>query len=394
MILGVTVGSPAFADQSLAGFANYQGTIPSAYKSGSGDVTPKTDWSYVKSNGLPAKGVYGTRTVACVKGTSPARDLVSLSQVPTQKEFWVRLGALSIDSAWAASTDSISEYPIIDFRDSSNRVITAITIEASSNVVTLRLKIYNPATAALVTTSTIATFSQTGFPKDSYGNYAVDIRVYFDEVAGYVQAYNTAAALVGEVLGRTLYDSTLPAIVGLVYPSPFIEPDMRAQIGYIILSTTTTFGMYALPLLAKEAGVHSDMIAGSYEALTEHKTFDTLATPIKLEASSGQTKYADFKYTSMADIGLPANYVIDAVALKGLFTAINASGNSVTAKLTLSTDGSTFHEVGIAPVAPNLALSAGIFQTKSALLTTNPASGAAWSVNDFANFYAGIKLEV
>lgn len=394
MILGLTVGSPAFADQSLAGLANYQGTIPPYYKSGNGDVTPKTDWSYVKSNGLPNKGVYGTRTVMYANGTSPARELISLAQIPTQREFWLRLGALSIDNAWTASSDSFAESSIIDFRDNSNRVTAAITLQAASNTVTVKLIIYNPATSAVVTTSTVATFNQSGFPKDSYGNYALDIRIYFDEVAGYVQAYNTAAALLGEVLGRTLYNSSLPVIAGLAYPVPFVEYDKNTQIGFIILSTTTTFGMYALPLLTKAAGIHSDMLTGSYTALTEHKTFETLATPIKLEASTGQTKCADFKYTSMADIGLPANYVIDAVALKGLFTAINASGNNVTAKLTLSTDGLTFYDVGLAPIAPNLDLSTGLFQTKSALLTTNPANGNAWAVSDFANFYAGIKLEV
>ena len=152
--------------------------------------------------------------------------------------------------------------------------------------------------------------------------------------------------------------------------------------------------MYALPLLTKAAGIHSDMLTGSYTALTEHKTFETLATPIKLEASAGQTKYADFKYTSMSDIGLPANYIIDAVALNGLFTAVNASGNNVTAKLTLSTDGGTFYDVGVAPIAPNLTLASGIYQVKSTVLNTNPASGNAWAVSDFANFYAGIKLEV
>lgn len=393
MLLGATVNSLAFADQSTLALNDMKLPTPTFSADTNGSVTPKSDWSYVRSNGLPAKGVNGTRTTNYMQTQPDARDLVSLTAVPAAKEFWLRMGALSIESTWTASTDSIGTKTIAEFIGADGKVISAIKLGVSSNVVTITYNVYD-ATGTVVVTSTVATTPQTAYPKDSYGNYAIDIRVLLDSVAGYVQVYNTSAALLGEVLGRTLFDTTMPVTVGLACPFPFVEPDMRAQVAYTILSTTQTFGMYALPLLTKAAGIHSDMLSGDYNNFTEHKTTALPATPIKLEASTGQSKAVDFKYNSLADIGLPANFTLDAVVLKGLFTAVNTDGSVVPTKLTLSTDGVTFTNVATANVVPNLELASGLYQTKSVLLTTNPVTSTAWSVSDLNNFYAGFKLEV
>lgn len=393
MLLGATVNSLAFADQSTLALNDMKLPTLSFANSTNGTVTPKSDWSYVKSNGLPAKGVNGTRTVNYMQTQPSARDLVSLISVPAAKEFWLRMGALSIDSTWTASTDSISTRTIAEFIGADGKVISDIKLGVSSNTVTVTYNVYD-ASGTVVLSSTVATTAQTTFPKDSYGNYAIDIRVFLDSVAGYVQVYNTSATLLGEVLGRTLFDTTMPVTVGMACPFPFVEPDMRAQVAYTILSTTQTFGMYALPLLTKEAGIHSDMLSGDYNNFTEHKTATLPATPIKLEASTGQSKAVDFKYNSLTDIGLPANFTLDAVVLKGLFTAVNTDGSIVPTKLTLSTDGVTFTNVATANIVPNLELASGLYQVKSALLTTNPVTSTAWSVSDLNNFYAGFKLEV
>ena len=393
MILGATISSVAFADQSYLGLTATVHPAPSPYGHGNGSFTAKNNWSYVQADNKPAKGVtVGSVNAYEIAGSTAAMDYVLLGAANTATELWLRIGGLGGSTAPKADTDIAIAHRVMAIYSSTTKLVASLDCSLpSSDQLTYTWKVYDPTTQAVVNSKDVCTITPLGYGCDAYGNNAIDFRIYLDNVAGYVQAYNTASTLIGEFLGQTC-TSAGRECVGLGLPRLF-QRSANFSCAYALLSTTCTFGMYVLPLLAKSAGTVNNALAGDYTNFTTLRTTSTIPTPLKLEAAAGETKQFDAKYTSMADIGLPANFKLDALAVKLLTIAESPAGGTVTPKIVVSLNGTQFHTVD-APVVANVDLTLGKYQTKSALFNLNPATSAAWQVTDLANLYVGFKLEL
>lgn len=401
MILAAMVSSLAALDQHPIGVADSKHPLgDGSYDVGGYDsnMTVKDDWSYVKSGANPVRG--GTGFVYSSDANNPnsikARHWVDVeSQInANSKEFWFREGLLSVQNPSSIGNSYTIPSVLFEVRNSLKQPIASLSCEYSYNSggVTYSWNTIVPSTGAVSATRTIGSISQAGSPRDTYGNTAYDVRIMLDEVAGFVQLYDNTGTLVGETVGATIYAGSSPNYFTITYPQGTLCDNAAAAVRYFLLSTTTTFGTYAVPLAPKADGLHSDMVSGGYTSFTDHLNVTLPATPVKLEASVGQTKRANFKYNSLSDIALPANFKLDAIAINALVTGVNADGATISPVLEISVDGETMLELGSNTIMPNLAIESGKYQVIAKIANNNPATASAWNVTDLANFYAGIKL--
>lgn len=399
MILAAMVSSLAALDQHPIGVADSKHPLGrGAYNlnSYSSNMTVKNDWSYVKSGANPVRGGSGYvyNATASYPNSIQARHWVDVaSQInANSKEFWFREGLLSVQNPGNIGSGYTIPSVLFEVRNSLKQPIASLSCSYSSEVVTYSWNTIVPSTGVVSATRTIGSISQSGSPQDTYGNTAYDVRIMLDEVAGFVQLYNNTGTLIGETVGATIYAGSTPNYFTITYPQGTLCDDADAAVRYFLLSTTTTFGTYAVPLAPKAAGLHSDMLSGSYTSFTDHLNVTLPATPVKLEASVGQTKRANFKYNSLSDIALPANFKLDAIAINALVTGVNSDGATMSPVLEISVDGSTMLELGSNTIMPNLQIESGKYQVIAKIANNNPATASAWNVTDLANFYAGIKL--
>ena len=399
MILAAMVSSLAALDQHPIGVADSKHPLgDGSYDTGgyNSNMQVKNDWSYVKSGANPARG--GTGFVYSADANNPnsiqARHWVDVSSQisANSKEFWFREGLLSVQNPSTIYGGSGIPSVLFEVRNSLKQPIASLSCQYSSGVVTYKWNTIAPSTGVVSATRTIGSISQSGSPRDTYGNTAYDVRIMLDEVAGFVQLYDNTGTLIGETVGATVYAGNTPNYFTITYPQGTLCDSAPASVRYFLLSTTTTFGTYAVPLAPKSDGLHSDMLSGGYTSFTDHLNVTLPATPVKLEASIGQTRRANFKYTSLSDIALPANFKLDAIAINALVTGVNADGATISPVLEISVDGSTMLELGSNTIMPNLPIESGKYQVIAKIANNNPATASAWNVTDLANFYAGIKL--
>ena len=399
MILAAMVSSLAALDQHPIGVADSKHPLGNGsydISNYSSNMTVKADWSYVKSGANPVRGATGY--VYDAKASSPssiqARHWVDVSpQInANSKEFWFREGFLSLQALGTLTAGYTIAPVLFEVQNSLKQPIASLSCSYNSGVLTYSWNTIVPSTGVVNNTRVLGTINQISSPRDTYGNTAYDVRIMLDDVAGFVQLYDNTGTLIGETVGSTVYTANTPNYFTITYPQGTLCADAKATVRYFLLSTTTTFGTYAVPLAPKAAGLHSDMLSGSYTSFTDHLNVTLPATPVKLEASVGQTKRANFKYTSLSDIALPANFKLDAIAINALVTGVNSDGASISPVLEISVDGATMQELGSNTIMPNLAIESGKYQVIAKIANNNPATASAWNVTDLANFYAGIKL--
>lgn len=383
-----------YADQSIRNFVDQVNPVGAVSTGTAWVPSISNKWTHVRANNRPVKGGSGTYYEAEYQaGATNARDYTALAGNADATTLWVRCGVLADGaSAPSGSTNVAGNYTVLELRNSSfkivARLVSLIVNDASRS---FYWEVLDATTQQVLVSKLVATISTSSYPADSDYNQAIDFRILLDTVGGYVQAYNTAGQLIAETLGTTC-TAEPRAYISLGYPRSFSSGISGYSLCYTIVSTTTTFGMLAIPLLAKSAGTKNDALAGDYTQFQQWYTIATIPTPLKLEAAVGETKQVDFKFNSLSDIGMPANYRLDAVMLRALNTAISADGTTVPAKITMSLDGVTFFDTA-APVVPNIELAGGKYQTKSVLYNTNPVTASAWQPSDIANLYVGMKLE-
>ena len=310
---------------------------------------------------------------------------IDYTQNPANKEFWGRF-------VWKNSaynqTYTESFFVLMEFWNYDGtrwKLISDIGIQNSI----MYQRIYSTAEGnnTVVTTNTILT-GLSGITQDAtIGCKILDIRCVLDPVAGYIQLYNYAATRITEFLGTTT--NTLAATHIATYN--MCRYNYWTPV-FSISADESTMGMFVVPLLAKAEGEEQDQDAGGvYTSFAKRMSQPGNFGTVGLTASQGVSKSYTFKPKSMADISLPANYIVKEMKLSGVFEAQSTASNPVPLNLRLrkpSTDTTIAQAVD--PVYPNVTSSVShLHQVRHARFKTNPITGAAWTVADFADIEFG-----
>ena len=310
---------------------------------------------------------------------------IDYTQNPTNKEFW---GRFVWKSPAAPRTNMPDLYVLMEFWNYNGtrwKIISDIGIK--DNVIYQR--IYNTVEGNndVVTTNTILV-GLSGITQDaSIGCKVLDIRCVLDTVAGYIQLYNYSATRITEFLGTTT--NTLAATHIATYNMCQYSDWYPV---FSISADESTMGMFVVPLLAKAEGKEQDQDSGGvYTSFAKRMSQPGNFGTVSLTAPKGVSKSYTFKPKSMADISLPANYIVKEMKLSGVFEAQSTASNPVPLNLRLrkpSTNATIAKPVD--PVYPNVTSSVNkLHQVRHARFKTNPISGAAWTVTDFADIEFG-----
>ena len=222
---------------------------------------------------------------------------------------------------------------------------------------------------------------------------SLDFRIKLDEVAGFVQVYGYAGNLLGEWVGPTINTAvgTRVPTTARLYCSPTGSSYDNLH-EFSIFADESTQNMYIMPLFAASAGTHNEQQSGTYTDMGKRIANIPAAGGITLRLSGTEKK----KVTAVAQapnvVGLPANYIVKAVALGATAEAVNSSGAYVPISFMLKPAGGAFTTTPVLGIAPNLSAAAmRRSQSRLYIYNTNPVSSAAWTVADITGIEFGIE---
>ena len=400
MILAMVQASTAISEQYNKAIANYScpyGVVSngSVVKDNSGSYRASV-WNVYNPDGGTAADC---NTYTNLEDTVNYQ-YVDFTEQPTSanREFWVRLGNTAKRTSTppgSFSAPGSNNHVLGVIGTTGNRLIASVSLEYNK----VSIILYNVTTGDKISTSQVCLL---GAP--SYANtydWSLDFRVLLDQVAGFVQVYNAAGTLLGEFLGPTLPSGGSVDAKGLAlyqqhpnWPDAGNTPSSRTRTPtFSVLSNEPTFGIWVIPLLTAAAGNYQQQLSGSYADYSAYLTSRNPATTTTLEASPGQTKKVTYKVESIAAKNIPANYIVEAVALKTVFTAVNNNNAALTAKHLLRVDGADFAYNSKRGILPNITIASLVYQGSGVLLNTNPATSTPWSFSSIENMEIGFQLE-
>ena len=267
------------------------------------------------------------------------------------------------------------------FRDANGQSLVDIYVHSNKVYIT----IFN-ADKSRQTAKVVATLTEANCGYDVATRYLdLDLRINLDSVAGYVQVYNAAGALVGEYLGATVADTravqdvVLHNAAGSSCTSGYWNPM------FSIVATTTTFGMVVVPMIPKAAGSKQEQDSGAYSAISKFYLGPEglpASAPVPVTLTSTE-KSVTLKTPTTAELAIPANYVVEAVGVAGVYSAVSSKGDGIPIKQSLmfSGDSTVYSKQTDIPIYPNYNRRTQ-FQAAVSLFNTNPKTSAAWTLAD------------
>ena len=304
---------------------------------------------------------------------------------PENKEFW---GRFLWKGQAEARTYSSTDFKLIEFWNFNGTRWKLISDLAINNA-SIRQCVYSTTEGsnAVVTTNTVVT-TLSGIISDvAYNHKILDVRFLLDTIAGYIQLYNYTGTLIAEFLGTTT--NTIQPTHIAVYN--MLRGNHWNPI-FAIAADEPTTGMFVVPLLAKSEGEEQDQdVGGSYTAFAKRMSQPGNFGTVSLTASQGVSKNYTYKPKSMADVNLPANYSVKDVKVSAIFEAQASKIDPVNVNIRLRkpTTDATYSQA-VDPIYPNVTAAVNhLHQVRHARFKTNPISGEAWQVTDFADIEFG-----
>ena len=399
MILAVTQATTAIVEQYNRGLANLAqpyGLSASGALSSDSSGTIRTAWNAYN----PELTANASTSYTCTSSeqTDNYQFVPNSDQaVPANREFWVRIGNTSKRSYTPPSSYSSTYSDIFSVVGSTaNKPIVTVSMEGSGRV---KLKLFDVATGLTIQLEQQVVQLPVSIVYSSTYDWYLDFRIKLDELAGFVQVYDASGVLAGEFVGKTLPVGGQADIIG--YALHVVAPNFPSNSNnsatrtptFAVLSDTTTFGMWVLPLNTSAAGDLQEQLQGSYTAYATYLLHTLPAAPVVLEAATGVTKKVTFALESLAAKAVPANYVIDAVAVKSVFTATNPANSALAIKHLIKTNST---EVAVATkrdIVANLPISSNKYQGSGAIFNINPVTQAVWTFAEVTALQVGFQLE-
>ena len=226
--------------------------------------------------------------------------------------------------------------------------------------------------------------------------YILDVRIFLDPVAGFVQLYDYTGTKVGEFLGKTINDQRYPTHAQLLLRNLSTTAAYMNNT-FIIFANEPTFGMYMVPLRAKAEGGRQDQDAGfTYANIsTRRPYFSGWPTSVDMTVNLGETKRYTFTPKDMSDVALPANYVVRSVHLHSIMDGTTANGDTLAPKhlLRFKSDTSEYEYPVQNEILTNTRYAAANkYQTNYTILNTNPKTNQSWTVADMTDLEVGVSL--
>lgn len=225
----------------------------------------------------------------------------------------------------------------------------------------------------------------------------MDFRIVFDKVAGYVQIYNYLGVKTDEFLGRTL--DSLPitdfAMNSTRGTNSYSDQDISDFLPtWVLAADESTLNMYVVPLVPKALGTHQQQQSGGLAEIAGRKAYPYQNGNINLQPTPGETKKFSVKLKDMTDKALPANYLVKAVKFAAVVDAVAATADNVTVATYLYKPSNTTTVMANSKaIVPNTdSSSSNKYQKVFSTYTTNPLTGAAWQVTDFADLEFGVSF--
>ncbi len=222
---------------------------------------------------------------------------------------------------------------------------------------------------------------------------SLDFRIKLDELAGFVQVYGYAGNLLGEWVGPTINTAvgTRTPTAARLYCSP-TDNSYDNLHEFSIFADESTQNMYVMPLFAASAGTHNEQLSGTFTDMGKRIANIPASGGIALRLSGTEKKKVTAVAQSPSVVGLPANYIVKAVALGATAEAVNSSGAAVPISFMLKPSGGEFIKTPVLGIAPNLSAAAmRRAQSRLYIYNTNPVNSAAWTVTDISGMEFGIE---
>ena len=318
-------------------------------------------------------------------------NIAGVQPDPNNREFWYRTRSYFNYYTTPDSSSFTTSRGIVSFRDVDGKALVTIyqyygkfyyvTFDVDGNVVTKE---------RLIAETTLA---NSGYD-DTTGYFTVDIRILLSADSGFIQIYNSQGALMGEVLGAITADSRQ------VHDAVMLESSGASQSYrwfsiFAILATSSTMGMVVAPLLPKDDGALQEQAEGNYTKINTYNHLPSSSgTDAVVKVNVGaDKKYVTFLTPTPADIGVPANYTVEAVAIAGKYSARGSGegGLEVSHVIKFTDSTETFSKLTDLPIFKNLD-KALTNQARVTIHNVNPKTSVSWTMGDLAKLEIGFKV--
>ena len=302
--------------------------------------------------------------------------------------FWIRQRFFSnFYTAMTLENQCAITSTLFALRDSTGQSLCEVYIYSNEVYITLFNADKSAPAAKLVTTNC-------GY--DSVTRYMdLDFRIKLDSVAGFVQVYNSTGVLIGEYLGATVADArqVQDVVLGNACGSSACYGYWNPM--FTIVATTPTFSMVVAPLIPKAAGSKQEQDSGLYSAISKFYLGPEglpAAAPMPVTLGAAE-KSVTLKTPTAADIGVPANYVVEAVGVAGVYSATSSKGDGIQIKQSLmfAGDSTVYSKQTDIPIYPNYNRRTQ-FQGAVSLFNLNPKTSAAWTMADVDSMEIGFTV--
>ena len=311
-------------------------------------------------------------------------------EIPANTEMWLRVLMATKNSSFG--NRSCGSFIVIT--DAAGVAMLSIGAEADSPG--LYAKIHNASGSVIQELFPSGVLPTSSFPVDTANKrMSLDFRIKLHELAGFIQVYGYSGVLLKEWVGPTINTeagSRVPTFAKLYISSGGGSDNNLHE--FSILADESTQNMFVMPMFAAGDGSHNAQASGTFTDLGKRLANIKATGGVTINLTGAEKKKFTVLGQSPSTVGLPANYIVKAIAVGATAEAIKADGEAVPFSFMLKPASTVdFNIRPVLAVSPNLNASAmRRAQSRFSLYNTNPITGVAWTVTDLENLEFGVEV--
>lgn len=315
---------------------------------------------------------------------------VGAVQNPAEKEYWFRCFFKSTTQQQYCNANVVLGWLSKYDATAGMRHIGSLQTGGTSDY-TLKWVVRDPTVSGspAVATQNLGAISLIG--RSTNGDQYIDVRVFLDATAGFVQVYDYTGLKIMEFLGKTT-NGALPTHA-IAASSNLLDYNSFVPV-FAIAANESTQGMYMVPMRAKAEGSLQNQDSGfTYTNVSTRPL--TGGTGIQMTVGSGITGQYTMTPKNMTDVALPANYVVRALQLSAALDGVSAQPTLMQpSHLVKFKSSSNVYSYPVDEgIVPNYnGPGNGKYQSRHKLLNLNPDTGVGWTVADMANIEIGFSI--